>query len=402
MSATKTLQVSISRFLAVVMAVGFGLALQIQFLPAQVGAAGEISSRGLTLGSSAPSAVTSYDLKFTPVSNAQELIVDFCSNSPLVGDTCSFASTSVPTIASPTSSAGTATAVGTGSPGHTGKVTWLTMTAGSPFTLNFTAGFTNPSTAATFYARVLTYTTGNAANYVPASTTGGTPTTGAGNVDTGGIALSTAVNIQIQAKVFETMVFCIFQAPSCGSAPVLTLGDPTTGALSTSTAYINTTAQYTLATNAGSGAVVSMTGTTLCRASTINFTNCPTGASSQTISAIGNTATAVNGVHFGTEQFGMCAGINGSVALASVAPYNDSGCPTTATTSGTYSGAVTFGFNDSGSTGGSNSTGGTTVLQSSVGVPSVTSNFSFAANISATTEAGVYQSYLDLVATATF
>ena len=401
MSRLETLRLSIGRVGAILLTIVFGLAAQAQFLPATVGAAGQISSRSITLSSSAISTATNYKIKFTPVTTAQELIIDFCSNSPLVGDSCSFSSSTVPTVGSLTSDVGTPSSVGSGSPVHTIKVTGLTMTGGSPFTINISAGITNPSTPVTFYARILTYTTGNAANYAPANTTGNTPTTGSGNVDTGGIALSTASNIQINAKVFETMVFCVFDT-TCGTAPVLTLGDPTTGALSSSSAYINTTAQYTLATNAGSGVAVTMTGQTLCRVTPLNFSNCPTGASASTITAIGNTATAVNGGHFGTEQFGTCAGINGSSALTAVSPYNDSGCPTTATTNGAYSGAVTFGFNDSSSAGGTNNAAGSTILSSTGAVPSVTSNFAFVANISATTEAGLYQSNLNLVATGTF
>ncbi len=341
---------------------------------------------------SATSTTATYKLVFTPVTTTQELIVDFCSNTPLVSDTCSFTSSTVPTIASPTSSLGTATTVGSGSPIHTIKVTGLTMTGASPYTISFTAGVTNPTTPTSFYARVFTYATGNASGYTPANTSGNTPTLGS-YVDSGGVALSTASNISVTSKVFETMSFCVFQT-SCGTAPTLTLGDPTTGALSSSNAYINSNAQYTLATNAGSGSSVTMTGTTLCRPGG----SCATGASAFTISALTTTPVVLT---TGTEQFGMCADKNSSAALTVAAAYTDAinNCHSLAT--GIYAGTSKFGFDDSASTG-TNSAAGSQVLSSSGAVPSVTGSFTFLGDIAATTEAGIYTTSLNLVATGTF
>jgi hypothetical protein len=378
----------------------FILALVTQLLPAKAGATGQLTSRSITLGSSAASTVTTYKLTFTPVTTTQELIVDFCANDPLVSDTCTFAAGTVPTVASGSvsSSAGTAVSVGSGSPLHTVKVTGLTMTGGSPFTitLSTTTGITNPTTATSFYARVLTFGTGNAAGYTPANTSGNTPTTGT-FVDAGGIALSTAANISITSKVFETLAFCVFQT-SCGTPPALTLGDATTGALSVSAAAVNNNAQYTLSTNAGSGVGVTMTGTTLCRPGG----TCTTGANAFTISAVGNTAAAKS---IGSEQFGMCADTTGATgSLAATAPYNDTinACHTGLTTSSTYAGTSQFGFNDAASAGGTNNAAGSSLLTSSGAVSSYTGTFAFLGDIAATTEAGLYTTSLNLVATGTF
>ncbi|HSX47483.1 MAG TPA: hypothetical protein VLF63_01790, partial [Patescibacteria group bacterium] len=221
----------------------------------------------------------------------------------------------------------------------------------------------------------------------------GTPTTGT-FIDSGGIALSTASNISITSKVFETLTFCVFQS-SCGTAPALTLGDPTTGALSTSNAFVNANSQYTLATNAGSGVSVTMTGTTLCRPGG----TCTTGANAFTISAIGSTPTTSS---TGTEQFGMCADVTGSSALTTAAAYTDSINACHGLTTGSYSGTSQFGFNDSASAGGTNNAAGSQVLSSTGAVPSFTGTFGFLGNIAATTEAGVYATSLNLVATGTF
>src|SRR5690348_15397222 len=52
-------------------------------------AAGQLTVRSVQLGSSVASATgVEYTLSFKPVSNAQEVILDFCHNSPLDGDLC--------------------------------------------------------------------------------------------------------------------------------------------------------------------------------------------------------------------------------------------------------------------------------------------------------------------------
>ena len=389
----EAIQLPIDRLAGAVVLLVFALMLAAQVFSGSASAAGQITSRSIKMDSSAPSASTTYTLTFTPVTTAQELIVDFCANDPLISDSCTFASSTVPTISSPVSSVGTASAVGSGSPVHTIKVTGLTETGGSPFTIAFTSGVTNPSTATSFYARVLTYATGNASGYTPANTSGNTPVTGT-YVDSGGIALSTASNISITSKVFETLSFCVFQS-SCGTPPTLTLGDPTTGALSSTGAYVNSNAQYTLATNAANGANVTMTGTTLCRPGG----TCTTGTNAYTISAIGSTATAKS---IGSEQFGMCADVTGSGVLSVASTYNDSVNNCHTITTGSYAGSSLFGFNDASSAGGTNNASGSQVMSSTGAVPSYTGTFTFLGDISATTEAGIYSTSLNLVATGTF
>jgi hypothetical protein len=143
-----------------------------------------------------------------------------------------------------------------------------------------------------------------------------------------------------------------------------------------------------------------MTGTTLCRSATV--TNCYTGANPYTISAIGAPAVVAA---TGTEQFGMCASVAGSTALAVSSPYIDTvnGC-TSLGADGVYTGNSTFGFNDAGptGTGGTNTAGGSTVLTSTGAVPLYTGSFSFLGDISAVTPAGVYTTSLNFVATGTF
>lgn len=385
-------------FLVAVIALAVAVAGPSLLFKAPNAVAAQVTSRKIVMSNSTPSTAASYAITFTPVTTTQELIIDFCSNDPLYNDACNFSASTVPTVASPTASTGTASSVGSGSPVHTIKVTGLTVTGGSPYTITISSGITNPTTATSFYARILTYATGNASGYTPANTSGNTPTAGT-FVDYGGDALSTVSNISITAKVFETLSFCVYTG-SCGTAPSLTLGDTTTGALSTSNAYVNAAAKYNLATNAGGGVNVTMTGQTLCRASTLNFTNCPTGASANTISAVGATPAAIS---TGTEQFGMCVDVSGT-SLTAGTDYTDSinSCHSSYTT-GTYSGTSKFGFDDTSGANGTNGTSGSQVMSSSGAVSSVTGNqFAFFGDIAATTEAGIYQSNLNMVATGTF
>jgi len=219
--------------------------------------------------------------------------------------------------------------------------------------------------------------------------------------------MTTAANINITSKVFETLSYCVFQG-ACGTAPQLALGDTTTGALSDTQAYVSSDAKYKIATNAANGATVVMRGNTLCRSGTASNCNTAT-ANGFTITSIGTTeATSTTfatpaASTVGSEQFGMCVDTTGATgALAATATYADSvnSCNTGLTT-GAYSGTSEFGFDDS-TTDGTNSASGSTIMQSTGPIQSYTGTFSFLGNISTTTEAGIYTTSLNTVATGTF
>lgn len=379
-----------------------------QLTSSSASAIGEMSPRSINISTSTPSAQATYTVKFTPANTAGSVAIDFCSNDPLVGDTCSFAASSVPTISSGVtvsysgSGTPTATVLGSGSPTHTVAITGLTLTAGTSYTITLDAtpsgNLTNPTGLGTFYGRLITYSASTGANsatgYSPANTTGGTPTTGSGTVeDEGGIALSTASSISITSKVFETLAFCVFTS-SCGTAPSLVLGDSTTGALSSGNAYANDNTNYSIATNAGSGVNVYMYGPTL------------TSTTSNTITAIGSSPATSS---TGTPQFGMCVDTTGASGLSAATTYADSvnhchGMSSSIASSGIYTGTSAFGFNSTATT----SSSGDVLMSSSGPIPSFnsatsdTAGMCFLANISATTPAGLYSTSLNLVATGTF
>ena len=55
-------------------------AIGAQLIPSSAAAAGQVTARSITMSTSAASAQATYTIKFTPVSTAQEVIIDFCSN----------------------------------------------------------------------------------------------------------------------------------------------------------------------------------------------------------------------------------------------------------------------------------------------------------------------------------
>jgi hypothetical protein len=403
--------------------------------------AGQVSSRSITLSSSLPSATSvTYTVSFKPTTSTSVggIVVDFCSDTPLIGSTtCAYpagftmGATPSVTVTSGIGVGGTWLTTnslqGGAAAGQTQTLLYTNTTAqavtgGTPiiFTIN---NVTNTSTAGTFYARILTFDTSGhtTAQYTAAGTT--RASSFANMLDYGGIALSTVAVLTLNAKVFESLTFCVYAGASCGSPPVLTLGDPTTGALASGSTYATSdtalnanSASYNLATNAANGVNVVMTGTTLCRAGG----SCATGASAFTINSMGSycvinsgtcTPNTIAGVFTpvtGSEQFGMCADVTNFANVQAGTSYADTSannCHAQTVTSNIYSGATSkFGFNDSASAGGTNNAGGSTVLtQSSPGAVVLnTGVFWFIADISVNTEAGAYTTGLDYIATSTF
>jgi len=355
------------------------------------GSGGQIQSRSITMSSSTPGATgVTYKVTFTPQTNEThpDVIVDFCSNDPLIGDSCTAtAGTDTPNFTTAAATGWTVTPIGSDR-GVYLTTSSVSFSSGTPVTITLT-GVTNPSNTASFYGRILDYATGAGSSF-----DGVTP---GPYVDWGGIALSTTQNITVQSKVFETLSFCVYSG-TCGTQATLDLGNGTTGALSTGTAYVNSGASYSIATNAYHGVVVTMTGQTLCNQATLNFTNCPTGASANTISAIGTTAHISS---VGTSQFGMCTYNGGNANITVASTYDDTVNNCSGITTGSYSGSSLFGFDDSNTTG-TNSANGSQVMSSTGALTSTTGNFAFLGNITAITTAGIYNSNLNLVATGTF
>jgi hypothetical protein len=101
----------------------------------------------------------------------------------------------------------------------------------------------------------------------------------------------------------------------------------------------------------------------------------------------------------------MCVDTTGgNGGLVANAPYADAtnSCHGQTTTSNVYSGTSLFGFNDATTLGGTNNASGSTVMHSTGPVSSYTGYMMFLADIANTTEAGIYTTSLNMVATSTF
>jgi hypothetical protein len=319
------------------------LSVVITLLPARANAYNQVSSRSIMMSSSAAGATNvAYQVNFTTVmnnisGNITSLSVDSSSNS-------------------------------------TANRIVLTRTAGTvangpvSFTLgNGTSnGITNPtSTVGTFYARIL----------ILASTDGtlpGSSTNENDATDAGGVAISTANQLHVTAKVQESLLFCVYTDTDCATGGNdVKLGDLNGVLASNSTTYTGS-ANFDVASNAVSGVSIHLKGTTLTSGS---FTIDPAGSS-----CISDPTAS------STEMFGLRM-LTLPTGMTSTAPYN---CA---------SGHHAF---DANTSTGIPSTFGQEIAHTTGASDILTSTIEFAAKSALTSEAGVYTTTLTLIATATY
>jgi hypothetical protein len=385
-----------------------------------VSAYGLITARSIEMSSSAASATgLSYLVTFTAATTGtvKSFVVDFCDNSPILNDTCTATvGTNVPDLgASPTVTT-TGAGVGnlTGGPWTAAQLnsnrtltltssTGMTLTSGNSYFFTIT-GVTNPSNAVgTFYGRILTFPNDATSNYAGGYTTTNLDT----NIptDAGGVALSTAAQITVTSKVQEQLDFCMYVNAtatfnSCSvSGTAVTLGD-TNGVLSVTGPFVNRLTRYNVRTNAQSGVIIRMKGTTL------------THPNAYTISATGGGNGAATNP--GNEQFGICTFRDtggGAAGLAAVDGYDGDGAggldesdcfgTTQSAGTGTTGGdnGAFFRFDDSGT--GTTSTYGDPIATKTAGDFS-TGVIAMLGNIAYTTEAGIYTTTLTFIATGTY
>jgi len=389
-------------------------------LPAWSGtyaSADQLINRSLKMSDSTPGVTTNlqYILTFTTGNvSAQSIIVDFCSDTPLIGSTCAFnAGVTVPTLAA------TPTIIGGGTVssanGRTLKVTGLTIGANATYSLTINGGITNPSALGTFYARIITYAGTNANNYVPATLTGD-PTTTSTYVDYGGVALSTAQQVNITTRVMESLSFCASKVNIDGTAgasfddcseatpPTLDIGHGTPKVLESGT--VDSDMAYTqLSTNASSGAIVRMKATNTCANGGLSKdggATCNIGGTTDLtyVNGEGPIVFVANTAAFGlfVSDSRTTTGIAASQGTVTADPnYNDGineneAAPTT----------VHYGMDNRNTTEGVNSTYGDPIASSAGPVNKVNNDLLFAATPSLTTPAGIYTANEILIATGTF
>ncbi|MDQ2973343.1 MAG: hypothetical protein M3Q79_02590 [bacterium] len=177
--------------------------------------------------SEAAAADVVYTVTFKPATtgNIRTIIVDFC-DSPLIGTVCATVGGSAG-LNTNEATLGVYNESGTGfstawtvdtAESTTNKVVikdaaGTSVTAGNAISFqlgNGTAGngITNPTGTGSFYARILTYSTDTAGDTYDSTTTGANNPPAA-TVDAGGVAMSTANQITINARVQEVLTFCV-------------------------------------------------------------------------------------------------------------------------------------------------------------------------------------------------
>ncbi len=356
-------------------------------IPAFASAA-QLTSRSVTLSNSTASATgVTYEVKFTVTGAAGAYVIDFCKDSPVVGQTCTAPTGFTASAATTATSGATIATAGT----STLKIT-QTVAASSSVDLVLT-GITNPSSVTDgFYARIVTYDTPTDAAAYTATVLG------TGAADNGGVAMAITSAIGVTAAVRESMTFCVASVAitlNCGNAslnaPTLPLGEASGGstvalnptALSTGTVYTQ------LSTNAASGAVIRMKS---------DATGCGglLRLGDTTHCYIGPATTG--GFTFGTAKFGVMTGAStGTSGYA-----NASGTLEPVTGSGYNSSTYLMNYT-AGDTAGVTSTYGDPFLDSSgTTIDNQNMPLTFGASVSNDTPAGTYTANISLIAAGTF
>lgn len=379
MDIVKNLQKQ-ARLIGTIGAVVFAMAVLL--LPTIV-AASQLTERSFTLSSSSAAATNvSYEVTFTSVGSAGAFVVDFCSNTPVIGQPCTPPTgLSVASVSSATAGFTDVADLDT----NTLRVTG-TVPAATEITVALD-GINNPTSAGVMYARIVTYDTPtNANSYTSIGL-------GSGSVDDGGAALSITDSIGVSGAVLETMTFCvsgdIISADCSGTqAPVITLGETTGDITALSSSAVSTGTIYTqISTNAARGAVISLKSGAI---------GCGGLIRSSDTSACDIVAAGTNDITAGQARFGVKA------AAASDTGTDPNGILQTVTGSGYNDTSFTLNY-VIGDALGITSTFGDPFLDTD-GAPANNKNMAltFGASISNSTPAGLYSADLSLIASGKF
>lgn len=231
--------------------VGVAFAMLASLLVPVIASAAQVTERSISLSSSSVSATgVVYKVNFTSVGAAGAFVVEFCSDTPLVGQACT-----APAGFSASSAASTTSGF-TDVTGATNKFTVAgTIAATTAIEVDVT-GITNPSTTGALYARIVTYDTkANALLYESEDL-------GSGNVDDGGLAISITPTIGVSGTVLETLTFCVSEAAitdNCVTTtpPVVELGEQVGDVVALTPGVLSEDSMFTqISTNASGGAVV--------------------------------------------------------------------------------------------------------------------------------------------------
>lgn len=409
-----------------------------------------MSDSGASANATIPTGVGSgtnvtYKVTVSNINAFSSMIINFCDNSPIVGDTClnttQFPGETSPGAMSVTGATITAISTTCGNGHQVGGTGWtitepnaytvkLTSdgshaicagSVGSPQTQVFTLnGITNPDLVEAFYGRIYSYVDTNP------TTDGYTSPVGANvgtYLDYGGIALTTTQIIAITARVEEILEFCVSGDaqnttvnPSAGNpwspgdcsssqasiSPALTLGSQVGNNVILTPEQVWTGEDYfQLSTNATNGAVIYMHNSNSCGGLSVNggTDGCPIQATGDYSGNSGETSAynfttgasndiALYGMQLGTYSLGSVGSANGLGSLTDVATYHDGN-------------ANDYGM-DASATTGVTGTYGNKIAGTTTSCYLVNDSMVFAATSSLATPAGIYTTNVSLIATGNF
>jgi len=367
--------------------------------------AAQLANRSVTMsssltGSNGGTNVT-YDIEFTPAGTGAGYITFlFCSDTPLVGSSCtaptgfSLASASVDASSAP------AATKDDQANANTFVVKETMINSATHVILD---GVTNPSTLnAPYYLRIETFASGVDATDQANAEGAETATTTTGILDWGGVAMSTTANIGVTAYVQESLTFCVSKTHQNGdcsatgySDPSMTLGTQTGPETVLGSALSSQTDYAQLSTNAANGAIVNLkTDNTNCGGLVLAFQTTTCGIPPQTTAAAIGSGAGKFGIQVGTAAQVTAGGTaSGTLEAYSGSCYDGTG--TNSQYCVDYSGSGTGVASAYGSP--ILDTGSTPAPEAEQDIP-----VTFAANAAPTTPAGKYVANLNMIAVGTF
>lgn len=209
----------------------------------------ELGNRSITLGSGSPSAVTTYDVNFSITSGETlgSVEVLFCSNSPIMSDSCTVPAGMDASSAVLNSQSGPGDfTLYQSSPNSLILARTPSVVSSQDMTFNFSA-ITNPNAAGPYYARISTYASNDAS---------GSPN------DFGGIALYLNSSVTVNSYVPPYLYFCAGVAIANLNCDDSSGNYINFGYLSTTTTSTSES-QLVVATNALNGYTVQVTGNSM-------------------------------------------------------------------------------------------------------------------------------------------
>ncbi len=334
--------------------------IMVLVIPMQVVAA-QITNRKVTLGSSAPSASTTYTLSSSAVPTATAIKSVQAQACTTASGACSaptgFSGASATLVSQPTGLGAASGWTNDSVAGSIRIVNAANATAPSGAVSIPWGAVVNPSTTnSTYYLRATTYS--DAAYTTP--------------LDSGVVAVSTATQINLSGTVDETLVFCVgtsITGQNCGTIAGSSINF---GSFSPSTTSSGTSVMAA-STNAASGYAITNNGVTL---------TCSTCGGSPTIAALASQTASTTGV----AQFGLNLKANTVPSVgAEVSGFG------TATATANYGTANQFRF-----------VTGDSVASAAGSTDANTFTSSYIVNIPGSQAAGIYTATMTYIATATF